>query len=50
MHAGGAGCPPLPCLGRLLTHDDDEDFDDYDNDEDGDHGYVLVMMPTLYGS
>jgi len=44
MPAGGIGCPPLPCLGRLLTHDDDNDVDDYDADEeDGDHDNVLVM-------
>ena len=31
MSDGGIGCPSLPCLGRLLTHDDD-DVDDYDGD------------------
>ena len=36
----------LPCLGRLLTHDDGDDVDDYDDDgdEDGDHDSVMVIF------
>ena len=50
MLADGVGCPPFPCLGRLITHDDDVDGYDDDGDEDGDHDDVVVMMPPLYCS
>jgi len=49
--AGGVGWPLLPCLGRLLTHDDGDDVDDYDDDgdEDGDHDVVMVIRAVERG-
>ena len=36
MPAGGVGCPPLSCLGRLFTHDDEGDDNDFVDDDYGD--------------
>ena len=47
MPTGGVGCSPLLCLGRLFTHDDDGDDDDYD-EMDGDDVYTRMFRPIIY--
>jgi len=50
MSADGVGCSPLPCLGRLFTHDDDDvggDVDDDDDDNDDDDAYTIMFMSYI---